>query len=168
MDGLPIPVIVLVESVHVKVRISGCPPETVMRGLEAVHLLLALPLFVVVVGVDARVFCRSLRNRLPLLFQDPDLSLTALAVGMPETVPAAIAEAEPKSTLRSWLAGLASPTDPAEAQRLADFRDSHHRRRTAGRLHDRRHHTGTVTLTAITINETTFTGSTPATSSTGP
>ncbi|HBQ10161.1 MAG TPA: hypothetical protein DEF51_02870, partial [Myxococcales bacterium] len=34
--------------------LDRCPDETVVKVLEAVHLLLALPLFVVVVGVDAR------------------------------------------------------------------------------------------------------------------
>jgi len=47
--------------------LDRCPPETVVRVLEAVHLLLALPLFAVVVGVDAAWLVRSLRDRHPLL-----------------------------------------------------------------------------------------------------
>ncbi|MFI5916755.1 P-loop NTPase fold protein [Dactylosporangium sp. NPDC051541] len=43
--------------------LDRCPPETVVRVLEAVHLLLALPLFVVVVGVDATLLARALRNQ---------------------------------------------------------------------------------------------------------
>jgi hypothetical protein len=40
--------------------LDRCPPETVAKVLQAVHLLLAFPLFVVVVGVDARWLSRSL------------------------------------------------------------------------------------------------------------
>lgn len=47
--------------------LDRCPPDTVVKVLEAVHLLLALPLFVVVVGVDVRWLTSSLRHRHPLL-----------------------------------------------------------------------------------------------------
>jgi hypothetical protein len=40
-----------------------CPPNKVVEVLQAVHLLLAFPLFVVVVGVDARWVKRSLEVR---------------------------------------------------------------------------------------------------------
>lgn len=40
--------------------LDRCPPARVVEVLEAVHLLLALPLFVVVVGVDVRWVTRSL------------------------------------------------------------------------------------------------------------
>jgi KAP family P-loop domain len=40
--------------------LDRCPPLRVVEVLEAVHLLLALPLFVVVVGVDVRWVTRSL------------------------------------------------------------------------------------------------------------
>ena len=43
--------------------LDRCPPERVVEVLEAVHLLLAFPLFVVVVGVDARWLLRSLELR---------------------------------------------------------------------------------------------------------
>lgn len=43
--------------------LDRCPAERVVEVLEAVHLLLALPLFVVVVGVDARWVERALRTR---------------------------------------------------------------------------------------------------------
>jgi hypothetical protein len=54
--------------------LDRCPPETVVKVLEAVHLLLALPLFVVVVGVDARWLAESLRDRRSLLLHrtEPD------------------------------------------------------------------------------------------------
>ena len=47
--------------------LDRCAPETVVRVLEAVNLLLALPLFVVVVGVDEALLDRSLRSRHPVL-----------------------------------------------------------------------------------------------------
>lgn len=43
--------------------LDRCPPAKVVDVLQAVHLLLAFPLFVVVVGVDARWVSRSLETR---------------------------------------------------------------------------------------------------------
>ncbi|NRI64837.1 hypothetical protein FEZ60_04680 [Rhodococcus sp. MS16] len=43
--------------------LDRCDPETVVNVLDAVHLLLALPLFSVVVGVDPRWLASSLRAR---------------------------------------------------------------------------------------------------------
>ena len=43
--------------------LDRCPPAKVLEVLEAVHLLLALELFVVVVGVDPRWLQRSLRHQ---------------------------------------------------------------------------------------------------------
>jgi hypothetical protein len=43
--------------------LDRCPPAKVVEVLQAVHLLLAFPLFVVVVGVDARWVSRSLESR---------------------------------------------------------------------------------------------------------
>jgi hypothetical protein len=43
--------------------LDRCPPAEVVKVLQAVHLLLAFPLFVVVVGVDARWISRSLEAR---------------------------------------------------------------------------------------------------------
>ena len=42
--------------------LDRCPADRVVQVLEAVHLLLAFPLFVVVVGVDARWLVRSLER----------------------------------------------------------------------------------------------------------
>jgi len=42
--------------------LDRCPPERVVEVLQAVHLLLAFPLFVVVVAVDARWLAQSLRG----------------------------------------------------------------------------------------------------------
>jgi hypothetical protein len=43
--------------------LDRCPPEKVLEVLEAVHLLLALELFIVVVGVDPSWLLRSLRHQ---------------------------------------------------------------------------------------------------------
>ncbi|MFC7264399.1 P-loop NTPase fold protein [Streptomyces lutosisoli] len=51
--------------------LDRCPPRVVVDVLEAVHLLLALPLFVVVVGVDARWLTTSLLDQNPLLLSHP-------------------------------------------------------------------------------------------------
>lgn len=45
--------------------LDRCPDTQVVKVLEAVHLLLAIPLFVVVVGVDVRWVVRSLHSRFP-------------------------------------------------------------------------------------------------------
>jgi hypothetical protein len=42
--------------------LDRCPPERVVEVLQAVHLLLAFPLFVVVVGVDSRWLLTSLQR----------------------------------------------------------------------------------------------------------
>jgi hypothetical protein len=47
--------------------LDRCPPEKVVDVLRAIHLLLAFPLFVVVVAVDARWMKRSLRDRFSLM-----------------------------------------------------------------------------------------------------
>ena len=65
--------------------LDRCQPEAVVRVLEAVHLLLALPLFVVVVGVDAELLARSLRDRHPVLLGQ---NMTNGAAGAESTVSA--------------------------------------------------------------------------------
>ncbi len=45
--------------------LDRCPPARVVEVLESVHLLLAFPLFVVVVGVDIRWVSQALRERYP-------------------------------------------------------------------------------------------------------
>lgn len=53
--------------------LDRCPPKQVVDVLQAIHLLLAFELFVVVVGVDARWVRHSLRKHYPeLLDEDPD------------------------------------------------------------------------------------------------
>ncbi|MHB9130695.1 MAG: P-loop NTPase fold protein [Armatimonadota bacterium] len=45
--------------------LDRCPPKRVVEVLQAIHLLLAFPLFVVVVGVDARWVAMSLKKQYP-------------------------------------------------------------------------------------------------------
>jgi peptidoglycan hydrolase-like protein with peptidoglycan-binding domain len=52
--------------------LDRCPPKHVVEVLQAVHLLLAFRLFVVVVGVDSRWLERSLREHYQDLLSDPD------------------------------------------------------------------------------------------------
>jgi hypothetical protein len=47
--------------------LDRCPPQRVVEVLQAVHLLLAFPLFVVIVGVDARWVSKSLTERYSML-----------------------------------------------------------------------------------------------------
>jgi hypothetical protein len=50
--------------------LDRCPDDTVVRVLQAVHLLLSFPLFTVVVAVDARWISRALRDQFPGLLMD--------------------------------------------------------------------------------------------------
>jgi hypothetical protein len=52
--------------------LDRCPPERVVEVLAAVHLMLALPLFVVVVAVDPRWLVASLRHHYRELFTSED------------------------------------------------------------------------------------------------
>ncbi|UWZ86977.1 P-loop NTPase fold protein [Occallatibacter riparius] len=52
--------------------LDRCQPENVVDVLQAVHLLLAYPLFAVVVGVDQRCLKQSLRIRFKGLLTPPD------------------------------------------------------------------------------------------------
>jgi hypothetical protein len=51
--------------------LDRCPPARVVEVLQAMHLLLALPLFVVVVGVDPRWLLRSLQRHYRALLTSP-------------------------------------------------------------------------------------------------
>jgi hypothetical protein len=53
--------------------LDRCPPETVVKVLQAVHLLLCFPLFTVVVAVDARWVSRALKQQFPNLLAEPAL-----------------------------------------------------------------------------------------------
>ncbi len=52
--------------------LDRCPPSKVVEVLRAIHLLLAFPLFVVVVAVDARWVRRSLKDQFRLLLASSD------------------------------------------------------------------------------------------------
>lgn len=50
--------------------LDRCPPKQVVEVMQAIHLLLAFELFVVVVGVDPRWVSRSLKKHYPELLSD--------------------------------------------------------------------------------------------------
>jgi hypothetical protein len=52
--------------------LDRCPPARVVEVLQAVHLLLAFPLFVAVVGVDPRWLLRSLEHHYREVLSTPD------------------------------------------------------------------------------------------------
>jgi flagellar biosynthesis GTPase FlhF len=52
--------------------LDRCPPEKVVEVLRAIHLLLAFPLFVVIVAVDARWMKRSLKERFSLMLNSQE------------------------------------------------------------------------------------------------
>jgi tetratricopeptide (TPR) repeat protein len=54
--------------------LDRCPPDKVVDVLQAIHLLLYFPLFVVVVAVDARWVSRSLRDQFPELLAENIIS----------------------------------------------------------------------------------------------
>ncbi|MFE4969576.1 P-loop NTPase fold protein [Streptomyces sp. NPDC056660] len=54
--------------------LDRCPPDRVVEVLQAVHLMLGLDLFVVVVAVDARWLIHSLRHHHNALFQHENAS----------------------------------------------------------------------------------------------
>ena len=52
--------------------LDRCPPKEVVEVLRAIHLLLAFPLFVVIVAVDARWMKLSLRDQFSLMLTSPN------------------------------------------------------------------------------------------------
>ena len=64
--------------------LDRCPPRRVVEVLEAVHLMLALELFVVVVAVDARWLIRSLEYHYRELFSTGDAPVLPVPAGSPE------------------------------------------------------------------------------------
>ncbi len=63
--------------------LDRCPEDRVVEVLQAVHLLLAFPLFVVVVAVDARWVSRSLAKRYPGLLTQIDNGDLVMSVSAP-------------------------------------------------------------------------------------
>jgi hypothetical protein len=108
--------------------LDRCPPAKVLEVLEAIHLLLALELFVVVVGVDPRWLQRSLRHQYRDLVTsgDPrtDPYLRAMPIEYLEKIfqiPLTLPAMEPLGYARliASLAPTAAPAEPTEAQAKA-------------------------------------------------
>ncbi len=109
--------------------LDRCPPAKVLEVLEAVHLLLALELFVVIVGVDPRWLQRSLRHQYRDLVTsgDPrtDPYLRAMPIEYLEKIfqiPLTLPVMEPRAYAR-LIASLAPPSittlGPTEAKATA-------------------------------------------------
>lgn len=104
--------------------LDRCPPAKVLEVLEAIHLLLALELFVVVVGVDPRWLQRSLRFQYRKLAAaaDPrsDAYLRAMPIEYLEKIfqiPLTLARMQPSgyAQLISSLAPSLAPRTPSDA-----------------------------------------------------
>jgi KAP family P-loop domain len=67
--------------------LDRCDPEQVVDVLQAVHLLLAMPLFVVVVGVDPRWLLRALRTRYQGILGAGAVEETDESLGFAESTP---------------------------------------------------------------------------------
>ncbi|MFD8811055.1 P-loop NTPase fold protein, partial [Streptomyces sp. NPDC059627] len=90
--------------------LDRCPPARVVEVLEAVHLMLALPLFVVVVAIDPRWLLASLHHHYEELFtQDSATPLDYLDKIF--QIPYALAPASPEKTGRYLRALLNTRSD---------------------------------------------------------
>jgi KAP family P-loop domain len=67
--------------------LDRCDPEQVVNVLQAVHLLLAMPLFLVVVGVDPRWLLRALRTRYQGILGAGAVEETDESLGFAESTP---------------------------------------------------------------------------------
>lgn len=119
--------------------LDRCRPEQVLAVLQAVHLLLALDLFVVVVGVDPRWLLRSLRQQFDSVLTvgtDPDARADPTAGDAPfiQVTPHAYLEkifnipfvlpGVPAGGLERMLRGLANDhSGPAESDPDAEVTD---------------------------------------------
>ena len=109
--------------------LDRCPPDKVLQVLQAVHLLLALPRFVVVVGVDPRWLSRSLRHEYRYLAEagavdelDADQYLRLLPTEYLEKIfqiPLRLPPMEPGS-YRRLIDGLTVEDDPGAEERSVD------------------------------------------------
>jgi hypothetical protein len=109
--------------------LDRCPPARVVEVLAAVHLMLALPLFVVVVAVDARWLLTSLHHHYRELFaaeeaaQGPvDLQDSATPLDYLDKIfqiPFAVPAASPEKTDRYLRALLGAPA-PVSGQSSVD------------------------------------------------
>jgi hypothetical protein len=110
--------------------LDRCPPEQVVEVLQAVHLLLAFPLFHVVVGVDPRWLSQSLRRRyvrdpsetfdpheyLEKIFQIPYTLPDMTQHGFASLIGALV---KTRSDLREAAPKLESPSDPKPSEPAA-------------------------------------------------
>ncbi|WP_078662417.1 P-loop NTPase fold protein [Streptomyces bicolor] len=108
--------------------LDRCPPDRVVEVLQAVHLMLGLDLFVVVVAVDARWLIHSLRHHHNALFQHentnaadtaPDVGGLATAVDYLDKIfqiPYALTPPPPQ-TMGRYLRSLLPDPHVAEAGR---------------------------------------------------
>ena len=67
--------------------LDRCDPDQVVNVLQAVHLLLAMPLFVVVVGVDPRWLLRALRTRYQGILGEGAVDESDESLGFAESTP---------------------------------------------------------------------------------
>jgi hypothetical protein len=110
--------------------LDRCPPDRVVEVLEAVHLLLAFPLFVVIVGVDIRWVQQALRDRYPKqldcgegvasamdylekVFQIPFWLPALDAAGGTRLLEAAIGPVEPETSQQPAAAGATGSAEKA-------------------------------------------------------
>lgn len=109
--------------------LDRCPPAKVLEVLEAVHLLLALELFVVVVGVDPRWLSSSLWHQYRDLAAGGDPRADAYLRGMPVEylekifqIPFTLPEMEPAAYARliGSVADLPLPPVPADPRDTID------------------------------------------------
>ncbi|MGB8648729.1 MAG: P-loop NTPase fold protein [Anaerolineae bacterium] len=67
--------------------LDRCPPDRVVQVLQAVHLLMAFPLFVVIVAVDARWLSQSLQKHYQGLLQSTAPRKEGELVDLPQATP---------------------------------------------------------------------------------
>ncbi|MBO0821158.1 MAG: hypothetical protein J2P26_09940, partial [Nocardiopsaceae bacterium] len=99
--------------------LDRCPPSRVVKVLDAVHLMLALDLFVVVVAVDARWLIRSLECHHQELFAEGDAGGEAVATPVDYLdkifqIPFALRPPGPDATARYLRSLLPDPAPPAD------------------------------------------------------
>jgi hypothetical protein len=88
--------------------LDRCPPDKVVKVLEAVHLLLAFDFIVVVVGVDARWVGNALRAQYPLLLGG---ATATEEIRMPEADRRAVAPRDPPSNATEQLPAHRTATE---------------------------------------------------------
>jgi uncharacterized protein YoxC len=119
--------------------LDRCEPERVIDVLQAVHLLLAFPLFVVVVAVDSRWLAHSLEEHYPALTISPKNGGPASrdgddidALGLSrEDLPGAVLDRAPRRPCAEVTRARLAPGEPRHDRSLGS---AGRRRRAAGVL----------------------------------